>query len=121
MQTTVENAEKHTVKLTVEIPPDEYSKELDAACKSIAEPRSRSRFRKGRVPKQIIDAQIGREVVRDSSWSTPCLSTTGGRCPIGGPRADRRPRDRPRGVRRRDAPHRRGSARLELTESDYSG
>ena len=36
MQTTVENTEKHTVKLTVEIPPDEYSRELDATYKSIA-------------------------------------------------------------------------------------
>ena len=30
MQTTVENTEQHTVKLTIEIPPAEYSKELDA-------------------------------------------------------------------------------------------
>ncbi|MGZ8615246.1 MAG: trigger factor [Actinomycetota bacterium] len=65
MQTTVENTEKHTVKLTVEIPPDEYSKELDATYKSIANQVKIPGFRKGKVPKQIIDAQIGREVVRD--------------------------------------------------------
>ncbi|MGZ8631992.1 MAG: trigger factor [Actinomycetota bacterium] len=65
MQTTVENTEKHTVKLTVEIPPDEYSRELDATYKSIANQVKIPGFRKGKVPKQIIDAQIGRDVVRD--------------------------------------------------------
>ena len=65
MQTTVETTEKHTVKLTVEIPPDEYSKELDATYRSIANQVKIPGFRKGKVPKQIIDAQIGREVVRD--------------------------------------------------------
>jgi len=65
MQTTVENAEKHTIKLTVEIPPDEYSKELDATYRSIADQVRIPGFRKGKVPKQIIDAQIGRDVVRD--------------------------------------------------------
>jgi trigger factor len=65
MQTTVETTEKHTVKLTVEIPPDEYSKELDATYSSIANQVKIPGFRKGKVPKQIIDAQIGREVVRD--------------------------------------------------------
>ena len=65
MQTTVENTEKHTVKLTVEIPPDEYSKELDATYRSIANQVKIPGFRKGKVPKRIIDAQIGRDVVRD--------------------------------------------------------
>ena len=36
MQTTVESTETHTVKVTVEIPPDEYSSELDATYRSIA-------------------------------------------------------------------------------------
>jgi trigger factor len=65
MQTTVETTEKHTVKLTVEITPDEYSKELDATYRSISNQVKIPGFRKGKVPKQIIDAQIGREVVRD--------------------------------------------------------
>ncbi len=65
MQTTVENTEKHTVKLTIEIPPAEYSKELDATYRSIANQVKIPGFRKGKVPKRIIDAQIGRDVVRD--------------------------------------------------------
>lgn len=65
MQTTVENTEKHTVKLTIEIPPAEYSKELDATYRSIANQVKVPGFRKGKAPKQIIDAQVGRDVVRD--------------------------------------------------------
>ena len=65
MQTSVESTEKHTVKLTVEIPPDEYSKELDATYRSIANQVKVPGFRKGKVPKRILDAQIGRDVVRE--------------------------------------------------------
>jgi trigger factor len=65
MQTTIETTEQHTVKLTIEIPPDEYSKELDATYRSIANQVKVPGFRKGKVPKRIIDAQIGRDVVRD--------------------------------------------------------
>jgi trigger factor len=65
MQTTVENTEQHTVKLTIEIPPAEYSKELDATYRSIANQVKIPGFRKGKVPRRIIDAQIGRDVVRD--------------------------------------------------------
>ena len=65
MQTTIENTDKHTVKLTVEVPADEYSKDMDQAYRSIANQVKIPGFRKGKVPKQIIDAQIGREVVRD--------------------------------------------------------
>jgi trigger factor len=65
MQTTIENTDTHTVKLTVEVPADEYSKDMDQAYRSIANQVKIPGFRKGKVPKQIIDAQIGRDVVRD--------------------------------------------------------
>jgi trigger factor len=65
MQTTIENTDKHIVKLTVEVDADEYSKEMDQAYRSIANQVKVPGFRKGKVPKQIIDAQIGRDVVRD--------------------------------------------------------
>ena len=65
MQTTIENTDKHTVKLTVEVPPDEYAKEMDPTYRVIANQVKIPGFRKGKVPKQIIDAQIGRDVVRD--------------------------------------------------------
>jgi trigger factor len=63
MQTTVESTAKHTVRLTVEVPEDEFRKDLDRAYRSIANQVKIPGFRKGKVPKRIIDAQIGRDVV----------------------------------------------------------
>jgi trigger factor len=63
MQTTVENTDKHTVKLTIEVPIDELEKDLDRAYRSIANQVKIPGFRKGKVPKRVIDAQIGRDTV----------------------------------------------------------
>ena len=39
MQTTVENTEKHTVKLTIEVPPEQVDKDLDRTYRTtISEP-----------------------------------------------------------------------------------
>ncbi len=65
MQTTVETTEPHTVKLTIEVAADEYAPDLDAAYKSIANQVKIPGFRKGKIPRTIIDAQIGADVVRD--------------------------------------------------------
>jgi trigger factor len=70
MQTTVENTAKHTVKLTIEVPVDEFTKDLDRAYRSIANQVKIPGFRKGKVPKKIIDAQIGRDVVREEFLSS---------------------------------------------------
>ncbi|HEX9124571.1 MAG TPA: trigger factor [Actinomycetota bacterium] len=63
MQTTVEETDKHTVKLTVEIPADRFGEDLDRAYRKVAQQVRIPGFRKGKVPRQIIDAQIGREAV----------------------------------------------------------
>jgi trigger factor len=63
MQTTMEPAGKHTVKLTVEVPPEEFAKDLDRTYRSIANSVKVPGFRKGKVPRRIIDAQIGRDAV----------------------------------------------------------
>jgi trigger factor len=65
MQTTVETPEKHTVKLTIEVPVDEFSKDLDRTYRSISNQVKIPGFRKGKVPKPIIDAQVGKEAVLD--------------------------------------------------------
>ena len=65
MQTTVENTDKHTVKLTIEVPVEEFEKDLDKAYRSIANQIKIPGFRKGKVPKQIIDTQVGRDVVHE--------------------------------------------------------
>src|SRR5262245_2881162 len=63
METTLEKTDKHTVKLTVEVPADEYAKELDATYRKIAQQVKIAGVRKGKLPRQIIDAQVGRETV----------------------------------------------------------
>jgi trigger factor len=63
METTVQETDKHVVKLTIEVPPDEFGKDLDRAYRKIAQQVKIPGFRKGKVPKQIIDAQIGRDAV----------------------------------------------------------
>jgi trigger factor len=63
MQTTVEETDKHKVKLTVEVPPEEFGKDLDRAYRKVSQQVRVPGFRKGKVPRQVIDAQIGREAV----------------------------------------------------------
>jgi trigger factor len=65
MQTTVEETDKHTVRLTIEVPADEYAREMTRAYRSIANQVKIPGFRKGKVPNKVIDAQVGRDVVRD--------------------------------------------------------
>lgn len=63
METTVEETEKHTVKLTIEVPADEFGRDLDRTYRAIANQIKVPGFRKGKVPRQIIDTQIGRDAV----------------------------------------------------------
>jgi trigger factor len=63
MQTTVEETDKHTVKLTVEVPADRFGKDLDRTYHKVAQQVRIPGFRKGKVPRRIIDAQLGREAV----------------------------------------------------------
>lgn len=63
MQTSLETIDKHRVKLTVEVPPEETTPVLDLAYRHLAEQVSVPGFRKGKVPRKIIDAQAGRGAV----------------------------------------------------------
>src|SRR5919197_863083 len=65
MQTTVEETAKHTVRLDVEVPPEEFAKDLDRTYRKLAGEVKVPGFRKGHVPKQIIDARLGRDAVVD--------------------------------------------------------
>jgi trigger factor len=65
MQTTIENTDTHVVKLTIEVPADEYEPQMTRAYRSIANQVKIPGFRKGKVPNRVIDAQVGHEVVRD--------------------------------------------------------
>lgn len=70
MQTTVETTAPHTVKLTIEVPADEFGKDLDRTYRSIANQIKIPGFRKGKVPKQIIDTQVGRDSVLEEFVSS---------------------------------------------------
>ncbi|HJP64833.1 MAG TPA: trigger factor, partial [Actinomycetota bacterium] len=63
MQTTLEETAKHTVRLVVEVPPEEFARDLDRAYRKVAGQVKIPGFRKGKVPRQIIDSRVGREVV----------------------------------------------------------
>jgi trigger factor len=63
MQTSVEETDKHVVRMTVEVPLEEFERDLEHAYTKVARQVKVPGFRKGKVPKQIIDARIGREHV----------------------------------------------------------
>jgi trigger factor len=63
MQTSVETTDTHMVKLTIEVPAEEFEQELDRTYRSIARQVKIPGFRQGKAPKPIIDAQVGRDVV----------------------------------------------------------
>jgi trigger factor len=60
MQTSVEETDKHVVRLVVEVGPDEFARDLDKAYRRVASDVRVPGFRKGKVPKRVIDARIGR-------------------------------------------------------------
>jgi trigger factor len=70
METTVETVEPHTVKLTIEVPTEDFGKDLDRTYRSIANEIKIPGFRKGKVPKQIIDTQIGRDAIFEQFVNT---------------------------------------------------
>src|SRR5712691_10110088 len=63
MQTTLQETDRHVVKLSIEVPPEEFARELDRAYRKVAGEVRIPGFRKGKVPRQVIDARIGRDVV----------------------------------------------------------
>lgn len=63
METTLEEVAKHRVKLTVEVTPEEAKPTLDLAYRHLAGSVDVPGFRKGKVPRRIIDSQLGRGTV----------------------------------------------------------
>ncbi|MBN9644161.1 trigger factor [Corynebacterium mendelii] len=63
MKSSVEKLSDTRVKMTVEVPFDELDKEFNTAYKAIAQQVSIPGFRKGKAPRQLIDARFGRGVV----------------------------------------------------------
>lgn len=64
MRTTVEDLDDNRVKLSVEVDADEFEVEVDKAFKKIAREVRLPGFRKGKVPRRVLEARFGPEVAR---------------------------------------------------------
>ncbi|HET7481258.1 MAG TPA: trigger factor [Actinomycetota bacterium] len=67
LQTTAERVGKDRVKLRVEVGPDALGPALDAAYRRWAKEIKVPGFRKGKVPRQLIDARVGPDVIREEA------------------------------------------------------
>lgn len=63
METSVERLEGNRVRLTVTVPAETVDGGIDAAYKEISQKLRIPGFRKGRIPRPIIDTHVGREAV----------------------------------------------------------
>lgn len=63
METSVENLDTHRRKLSVQVTPKEARPVLDLAYRHLGGSVNVPGFRKGKVPRKIIDAQVGRGAV----------------------------------------------------------
>lgn len=67
LQTTAEHLEKDRVKVRVEVPENALAPALDAAYKRWAREIKVPGFRVGKVPRQLIDARVGADTVRQDA------------------------------------------------------
>jgi trigger factor len=63
MQSTLEETDRHTVRILVEVPFDEVERGLDRAYRKVGAEVTIPGFRRGKVPRRIIDARVGRDAV----------------------------------------------------------
>ncbi len=67
MKSTTENLSPTRVKLTIEVPFEEFEPSLQAAYKTIGAQITIPGFRKGKVPAAIVDQRVGRSAVLDEA------------------------------------------------------
>ena len=67
LQTSTERLEKDRVKLRVEVAPAALEPAIDAIYRKWAKDIKVPGFRKGKVPRQLIDARVGPEVIREEA------------------------------------------------------
>ena len=70
MSVQVENLEKNMVKLTIEVPAEELEKAIDAAYKKLKNQISIPGFRKGKVPRAMVEKMYGVEVFYEDAANT---------------------------------------------------
>lgn len=67
MKSTADPISPTRVKLTIEVPFDEFGPSLDAAYREIAKQINIPGFRKGKVPARVIDQRVGRGAVLEQA------------------------------------------------------
>lgn len=67
MKSTLAPAEGNKVKLSVEVPADEFEKEVDAAFRRIAREVRIPGFRPGKAPRQLLEARLGVDAARSDA------------------------------------------------------
>jgi trigger factor len=94
VKTTVDKINPTHAKLTITVTPEDFKPYLDGAYRAISNQVQVPGFRKGKVPNQIIDQRVGREVVVDQAindgldtFYQQALNETG-LLPLGRPEAD---------------------------------
>lgn len=83
MKSTTETLSPTRVKLTIEVPFEEFKPSLDTAYKTIGSQITIPGFRKGKVPAAIVDQRVGRSAVLDEAinaalpgWYSEALQET---------------------------------------------
>lgn len=71
MKSSFEKLEENKIKLTIEVPPEALDEEIEKAYTKISKEIDVPGFRKGKVPKEIIDTKVGpsaidQEAIRDA-------------------------------------------------------
>ena len=67
MESTVEPTEGNKVKVSVEVPADDFEREVDAAFRRMAQEVRLPGFRPGKVPRKVLEARIGTETARNDA------------------------------------------------------
>ena len=73
METTLESTAKHTVKLTVEVPPEEFGKDLARAYRKVAQQVKIPGFRKGKVSTRFL-ADHESDLAKKSDAAIPLIA-----------------------------------------------
>jgi trigger factor len=127
MQAEREDLDTHRVKLRVEAAPEEIQPILDLAYRHLAEQVNIPGFRKGKVPRRIIDSQVGREAVLREllDHALPTFYVRALRehdlAPIDDPEFDDLEVEDPEGTGIRFSAIVEVRPRLDLQEADYRG
>jgi len=77
MQVTTEKIDNHKVTMTMEVPQEEVKKAVEKAYHKLASQVNIPGFRKGKAPRKVLEARLGKEAIMDEVFeilATPAYS-----------------------------------------------